>query len=86
MQAGKENIDIGTKEGLDKLARNITFEDDYGENPYEKIEIYWPTDILEVGIVYSEYQTPILYRRSAQFQKIILESYFMTYYKIISGC
>ena len=46
----KVEIDLSTKEGVRKLAEHITYEDDYGDNPFEKIEIYWPTDIIEVGI------------------------------------
>ena len=42
-------IDISTKEGIEKLRMIITYEDDYGDNPYDKIEIYWPTEIIEVG-------------------------------------
>ena len=41
-------IDLGTKDGPIKLAENIKLEDEYGDNPYDKIEIYWPTDVIEV--------------------------------------
>ena len=44
------DIDISTEEGKDKLATYITYEDEYGDNPFEKIEIYWPTDAIEVTI------------------------------------
>ena len=44
------DIDITTEEGKDKLATYITYEDEYGDNPFEKIEIYWPTDAIEVTI------------------------------------
>jgi hypothetical protein len=44
----KVEIDLSTIEGKHKLANHITYEDDYGDNPFEKVEIYWPTDIIEV--------------------------------------
>ena len=44
------DIDISTEEGKDKLATYITYEDEYSDNPFEKIEIYWPTDAIEVTI------------------------------------
>ena len=45
------DIDISTEEGKDKLATYITYEDEYSDNPFEKIEIYWPTDAIEEGLV-----------------------------------
>ena len=44
----KVEIDLSTIEGKHKLANHITYDDDYGDNPFEKVEIYWPTDIIEV--------------------------------------
>lgn len=47
----KYELDLSTREGLYQLADSIKKEDDYGDNPYDKIEIYWPTDFIEEGIV-----------------------------------
>ncbi|XP_071175960.1 tyrosine-protein kinase Fer-like [Mytilus edulis] len=47
----RSEIDLSTKEGQERLRREIVYEDDYGDNPYEKIEIYWPTDVIEEGLV-----------------------------------
>lgn len=35
-------------EGQEKLKSNITYEDKNGDNPFDKIEIYWPTNVIEV--------------------------------------
>ena len=48
----KVEIDLSTKEGKNKLATHITYEDDYGDNPFEKVEIYWLTDIIAVGVYF----------------------------------
>ncbi|XP_076095900.1 uncharacterized protein LOC143066919 isoform X2 [Mytilus galloprovincialis] len=49
---GKEvKIDLSTMEGQEKLKSNITYEDKNGDNPFDKIEIYWPTNVIEEGLV-----------------------------------
>ncbi|CAC5409764.1 unnamed protein product [Mytilus coruscus] len=51
-KGGKEvKIDLSTMDGQEKLKKNITIEDNNGDNPYDRIEIYWPTDVIEEGLV-----------------------------------
>ncbi|XP_076095925.1 uncharacterized protein LOC143066936 isoform X1 [Mytilus galloprovincialis] len=48
----KTKIDLSTSEGMEELKQQIAYiTDDVDDNENEKVEVYWPFDILEDGIV-----------------------------------